>query len=67
MEFRMKIKAIFKGADDSLGYKFNMEYDLIIRNNSAGMIIIEKEEGGGWCAYSSIITFLENWNNIRWI
>lgn len=60
-----KFKAIFKGYDGSLGYNSNTEYELIIRQKPAGMIIIKQEDGTGWCEYETITSFLINWDNIR--
>jgi len=61
----VKIKAIFKGADNSCGYKTNREYTLIIRHKIESNIQIEDTNGGGWCEYGSMISFMENWDNVR--
>lgn len=60
-----KIKAVFKGADGSCGYKTGNEYTLVVRHKTNEFIQIEETEGGGWCEYGSIISFLENWDNIK--
>lgn len=60
-----KAKAIFKGLDNSCGYKTNSEYTLIIRHQIDLYIQIEEANGGGWCQYGSMVSFLENWDNIR--
>lgn len=60
-----KIKAIFRGQDGSCGYKTGKEYLLVIRHPKKGNIIIQKEIGiTGECEYSSVIAFLNNWDNI---
>lgn len=60
-----KVKAVFKGQDGSCGYKTNTEYSLVIRHKTESLIQIEDVNGGGWCEYGSMISFLENWDNIR--
>ena len=60
-----KVNATFKGKDGSRGYETNKEYALVIRHHIGGNIQIEDINGGGWCEYGSIVSFLENWNNIR--
>jgi hypothetical protein len=59
-----KVKAVFTGRDGSRGYKTNVEYTLHIRQ-PIRYIEIEKEHGGGKCAYASVVSFLENWNHVR--
>ena len=61
----VKVKAIFKGLDNSCGYKTNSEYTLIIHHKTDQYIQIEDTNGGGWCEYGSIVSFLENWDNVR--
>lgn len=61
----VKIKAVFKGLNNSCGYKTNSEYTLIIRHQTATNIKIENVNGGGLCEYNSIGSFLENWDKIR--
>ncbi len=60
----IKVKANFKGADGSCGYKRNNDYVLIIRHKMESFIQIEDIDGGGWCEYGSVVSFLENWDNI---
>ena len=60
-----KVKAIFKGLNNSCGYKTNNEYTILIRHKTDFYIQIEDVNGGGWCEYGSLISFLENWDNIR--
>jgi hypothetical protein len=43
----------------------NMEYSLFIEHISNSFIKIEKIEGGGNCEYASMVSFLENWDNVR--
>ena len=59
------VKAVFKGADGSLGYETHHEYTLIIRHKGGQNISIEKIEGGGKCEYESMLAFLRNWDTIR--
>jgi len=61
----IKVKAIFKGLDNSCGYRTNSEYTLVIYHNSNENIQIQKFNGGGTCEYGSMISLLENWDNIR--
>ena len=82
---KIKIKAIFKGSD-SLGYKkdteytliiqhkkllnitierVDTEYTLIIQHKKLLNITIERVDGSGKCEYTTLITFLSNWDNIR--
>lgn len=58
----IKINAIFKGLNNSCGYLTDKQYLLIVRHKKGENIIIEDYNGGGYCEYSSIISFLENWN-----
>lgn len=59
---KVKVKAVFKGQDGSLGYKTNMEYTLRIKEHV--LIIIERLDGEGKCEYGTIVSFLDNWDNI---
>lgn len=54
------IKAVFKGQDGSLGYKKDQQYTLILKGMS-----IERVNGLGKCEYSTIQTFMENWDVIQ--
>ena len=62
---KTKVKAIFRGLNNSCGYKTNSEYTLIIRHKKDSFIQIEKPNGDGYCDYGSMISLLENWDNIR--
>jgi hypothetical protein len=58
----MKIKATFIGSN-SLGYEHGKDYELKIIN--VGGISIQRLDGTGRCPYTSLSTFLNNWNNIK--
>jgi hypothetical protein len=64
MKFKT-IKATFKGSNGSCNYITNEEYTLLISYVTRGYIKIENVEGGGYCDYNSIISFLNNWDNIK--
>ena len=64
-----KITAIFKGQDGSLGYENGKEYQLMI-GVSRDKIIIERLDNQertlkGFCEYGSIMSFLDNWDEIK--
>lgn len=59
-----KVKAVFKGLDGSCGYRKGQSYLLTVSVLKNGNISIY---GGGLtkeCEYQSIISFLENWDQI---
>ena len=65
------VRAVFKGTD-SLGYEKNKEYKLSIRHRhetpASPFVIIHRDDerfGQGFCEYSSMLTFLDNWDCIR--
>jgi len=65
----MKIVAKFIGKD-SLGYVNGKLYTLKLSTVKAGLfgkdtIVVERIYGGGKCPYSSIISFLSNWDDVR--
>ncbi len=64
-----KIYAKFIGEDGSLGYKNGREYILEVEATSGfktgHTIEISREDGGGFCPYKNIETFLENWTDIK--
>jgi hypothetical protein len=60
-----KVKAIFKGQNGSCGYETNKEYTLIIHHRVDMYIQIEDVKGGGHNSYGSMVSFLENWDNVR--
>lgn len=59
----MEIHAILIG-NDSLGYITNNGYGLKVKNEF-DIIVIERLDGSGRCEYSTVLTFLSNWNNIK--
>lgn len=62
----IKVKAIFKGLNNSCGYKTNSEYLLRLYHHTPQNLTIEDVNGcGGLCEYGSIVSFLENWDDIR--
>lgn len=66
----IKVKAIFRGQDNSCGYRTNSEYTLDINQGNNSFWIensntYEHRDGSGYCEYGSVISFLENWDNIR--
>jgi hypothetical protein len=65
-----KITAIFTGRDGSCGYKKGKKYMLTVWQHSElgyNKIAIELAEkpDEGYCEYSNIVTFLNNWDNIK--
>jgi len=58
----MEIEATFIG-ENSLGYEKGKTYRLYI--SGLRNIVIKKINGSGICPYVSIITFLDNWSNIK--
>lgn len=66
----IKIKAVFKGQDKSCGYRTDKKYTLIIDHQQFvhtvdSPIVIERYSGDGYCEYESLMSFLENWDNIQ--
>jgi hypothetical protein len=57
------IKATFKGRDGSLGFKKDKEYTLTIKETRYHIVIMELGTNL-YCEYSSIISFLDNWDHI---
>jgi hypothetical protein len=62
---KVKVKAIFKGLENSCGYRTDREYTLIISHKTNKFIQIEDINGGGRCNYGSMISLLQNWDNVR--
>ena len=67
-----KIKAVFKGANGSCGYCPNFEYQLsvaqpkhLVVGDMLQNISITRADGSGICEYDSLLTFLDNWDNIK--
>lgn len=54
--------AIFKGSDGSIGYRRGSKYDLVMWINPQGSICIFCPfNNKGYCIYTSLFSFLENW------
>ena len=60
-----KVKAIFRGQDGSCGFQTGREYTLLIHHSAGTLVRIEDESGSHRCDYSNMMTFLDNWDNIR--
>ena len=60
-----KIQATFRGLDGSCDYRKNQEYVLSITHRTLTEIVIKNKDGGGYCEYGSMISFLDNWDNIK--
>jgi hypothetical protein len=60
----MIITATFRGADGSCGYHKNRQYVLDINTVKNNNISIVRKDTFGYCIYSNVITFLDNWTNI---
>lgn len=63
------IKAVFKGQNGSCGYKTNKEYRLTIWQHSESghrniAIELADKPDENYCEYESIVSFLNNWDNI---
>jgi hypothetical protein len=52
----VKIKAIFKGENLSLGYITGKPYNLLLKSST-----IKLSDGTGKCEYSSLESFFKNW------
>lgn len=63
----IKVKAIFQGQHLSCGYEKDKEYTLLLDIDDSGKYIIIQIEGNvtSKVAYTSILTFMYNWDNIR--
>lgn len=60
------IKAKFVGNNGSVGYEHGKNYVLLIHQGREGTISIERALiAGGYCAYGSLISFLNNWDEIE--
>lgn len=64
MSYSKKVKAIFRGQNGSCGFQTNQEYTLEILHEIKLNIRIDGGDGKH-CDYQSLISFLENWDNIR--
>lgn len=67
----MKVTAKFKGKKPSLGYMPGKEYTLIFNAGNGGINIFDLSRldassgGAGSCPYTSLKSFLDNWEVIR--
>lgn len=60
------IKAQFVGQDGSLRFIKDKVYTLLVKTDPVHRIYIEDIECGcRKCNYSSIVLFMENWDNIK--
>lgn len=65
------VKAIFRGQDGSCGYETNKEYELLVDHSKDTDLWIQNNNTDGYrgedgyCEYGSVISFFENWDNIR--
>lgn len=57
----MSKRLTFLGTDGSLGYRTGSTYYIKIFNFPDGTVAIERTDGTGYCIYSNVIRFLENW------
>lgn len=55
--------ATFQGLNGSLGFQSDKNYEILIRHQGGENIIVES--GSLRCEYQSVISFLDNWNNIK--
>ena len=60
-----KVSATFKGQNGSLGYNTHQEYVLTVKHKTLSEITINNKDGGGYCEYASLNSFLDNWDNIK--
>lgn len=58
------IRAKFKGTNGSLGYKTDKEYQLKFWVIPTHGVSIQNSDGTGYCPYSKLKTFLDNWEVI---
>ena len=59
----MKIKATFKGKDGSCGFFAGKEYDLEITQLYRLISVLGGDNR--YCDYETVISFLNNWDNIK--
>lgn len=69
-QFKMKVIAIFKGKNGSLGYVTGKEYSLLFRTDFKVVIvdldrITPRDSGGSLCMYDSVRSFLDNWEVVQ--
>lgn len=61
----IKVNAIFKGQDGSCNFRTGKEYTLIIEHQFNQYIKAGDSNSSEYCAYDTMMSFLENWDNIR--
>lgn len=59
------VTATFIGQNGSCGYITGHAYMLVIEHKKGFNIKIHIVKGDGYCRYSSIISFLQNWDDIK--
>lgn len=64
IKYMKKITATFIGRDGSMGYETNKRYKLRMRSLH-GMIYISRDKGVSWLGYGTVISFLDNWDDVR--
>ena len=60
----IKIRAIFVGKNNSIGFETGKEYVLKVYNNPFSKVTTIKTKEGLKCFYSSALAFLFNWDKI---
>lgn len=58
----MRISARFIGTN-SLGYIHGEKYELTVSDDY--VVWVKRADGSGFCPYSSLKTFLQNWAEIK--
>ncbi len=64
----IRVRAIYKGKNFSLGYRENVEYLLDVRHSKSGDVIhIEGQplDHVAPCEYDTLLSYLNNWDCIR--
>ena len=62
---QIKVKAIFKGQNGSMGFVTGKEYTLKLnKDKDGGISIYDINDMSHFCDYTSFITFLNNWRDV---
>ena len=61
----MKIVATYKGSHGSCGYHCGITYVLCVTYSYMNEIIIQRQDGEGMCAYSTLTGLLNNWSDVN--
>jgi hypothetical protein len=62
----IKVKATFKGKHGKLGYKYGIDYILLITIEGTMTRVSSVEIKGTYdCLYENTVKFLEDWSNIK--